>query len=310
MITRKTFRKLTPVSLAVLALTLSLSAAAQSPDVDPESLPAIRDAELRAQTEQIETIKIVLVGDSTTSNKNGWGGAFCDDHVSNRIVCANLARGGRSSFSFRAEGSWMNALAEASVKGYRDTYILIQFGHNDQPGKPGRSTDRETEFIPNIRTYVSEARSVGATPVLLTPLTRRMMENGELSDTLGPWVDAVRAIAAEMNVPLIDLYADSRAWIAKHGIEASMNLAMVPPTPAFLDAALSGTTSEDPEGKIVTELPDFPAPYEALGKIGYSFDYTHLGVHGASVTSNIVALGLARAVPDLQPDLYANPFDD
>jgi lysophospholipase L1-like esterase len=25
-------------------------------------------------------------------------------------------------------------------------HVLIQFGHNDQPGKPGRSTDLATEF--------------------------------------------------------------------------------------------------------------------------------------------------------------------
>jgi lysophospholipase L1-like esterase len=35
--------------------------------------------------------------------------------------------------------------------------VLIQFGHNDQPGKPERSTDLATEFPVFMRQYVAEA---------------------------------------------------------------------------------------------------------------------------------------------------------
>ena len=43
--------------------------------------------------------------------------------------------------------------------------LLIQFGHNDQPGKPGRSTDLATEFPANLARYVSYLRAAGATPL-------------------------------------------------------------------------------------------------------------------------------------------------
>ena len=89
--------------------------------------------------------------------------------------------------------------------GFVNTWVLIQFGHNDQPGKPGRSTDLATEFPANLRRYVKEARAAGAKPVLITPLTRRMFKNGELRDDLGPWADAAARVAAELDVPLVDL---------------------------------------------------------------------------------------------------------
>ena len=135
----------------------------------------------------IRASKIILVGDSTTAVQGGWGGSFCAEHVTSFAACVNLARGGRSSGSYLAEGSWELALAEARAPGYLNQWILIQFGHNDQPGKPGRSTDLATEFPANLRRYVNEARAAGAEPVLVTPLTRRMFKDGVLQDDLGPW---------------------------------------------------------------------------------------------------------------------------
>ena len=114
----------------------------------------------------IRASKIILVGDSTTAVQGGWGGSFCAEHVTSFAACVNLARGGRSSGSYIAEGSWELALAEARAPGYVNKWILIQFGHNDQPGKPGRSTDLATEFPANLRRYVNEARAAGAKPVL------------------------------------------------------------------------------------------------------------------------------------------------
>lgn len=137
--------------------------------------------------QRISASKIVLVGDSTTAVAGGWGGVFCGEHVTSFVACVNLARGGRSSGSYIAEGSWEIALAEMKTPGFARTWVLIQFGHNDQPGKPGRSTDLATEFPANIARYVRETRAAGAMPILVTPLTRRMFANGavERSGTLG-----------------------------------------------------------------------------------------------------------------------------
>lgn len=91
-------------------------------------------------------VRIILVGDSTVAPGNGWGPGFCADVVP-QVTCVNTAKNGRSTSSYCAEGSWgqvMDALKNNS--GLRSTYVLIQFGHNDQLGKPGRSTDLATEF--------------------------------------------------------------------------------------------------------------------------------------------------------------------
>src|SRR3974377_2597969 len=109
-------------------------------------------------------VRIVLVGDSTVTDQAGWGSGF-SQFLTAGAECVNTARGGRSSMSFRKEGLWTNALA---LKG---NYYLIQFGHNNEPGKPGRSTDMAT-FVSDMASYVEEARATGAKPVLVTPLTR------------------------------------------------------------------------------------------------------------------------------------------
>src|SRR5262245_42336499 len=74
-------------------------------------------------------IRIVLVGDSTVTDNAGWGLGF-KRFLTEGAECVNTAQGGRSSESFRREGRWTNALA---LKG---DYYLIQFGHNNEPGKP------------------------------------------------------------------------------------------------------------------------------------------------------------------------------
>ena len=50
-------------------------------------------------------IRVILVGDSTMATKSGYGDALCARFTQD-VTCVNLARGGRSSASFRAEGRW------------------------------------------------------------------------------------------------------------------------------------------------------------------------------------------------------------
>src|SRR4029077_1782832 len=153
----------------------------------------------------LHPVLIILVGDSTMAVKSGWGPGFCADVVE-QVECVNMAKGGRSSGSYRAEGSWAKVMDELKRNSeFASTYVLIQFGHNDQPGKPGRSTDLATEFPANLRLYVEEVKATGAKPVLITPLARRSFRNGTLTNNLEPWANATRAIATEKGVPLLDL---------------------------------------------------------------------------------------------------------
>jgi lysophospholipase L1-like esterase len=203
--------------------------------------------------------RVILVGDSTMASSTGYGDALCA-RFTPETACHNLARGGRSSKSFRDEKRWdevMQLLRDGA--GFRKTYVLIQFGHNDQPGKPGRSTDFVTEFPVNMKRYVEEARSLGGEPVLVTPLTRRSFKDGYVHDDLAPWAATVRTIARDTNTPLVDLNALSLAAVQAMGSKEA----------------------------------------DKLARTGANFDYTHLGPAGAERFSSIVAQELARKVPAL-----------
>jgi pectinesterase len=161
-------------------------------------------------------IRIVLVGDSTVNDEGGWGYGF-KQFLTGDVECINTAANGRSSKSFINEGHWQKAL---ELKG---NYYLIQFGHNDEPGKgPDRETDPATTYPQNLARYVDDVRAIGGKPVLVTSLTRRNFEksgDGKLTPNLMPYVEAMKRVALEKNVPLLDLHSDSVALCEKIGPE-------------------------------------------------------------------------------------------
>jgi lysophospholipase L1-like esterase len=259
-------------------------------------------AETRERTDAppLEPYKIILVGDSTMAPHSGWGGAFCAHHVKSSVACLNTGRGGRSTRSYRQEGSWAIALAEAKVPGYRGTWVLIQFGHNDQSSKSERWTEETSEFPANLKRFVAEVRAAGATPVLVTPLTRREFRDGKLHNTLASWSDQVRAVAKAEGVALVDLNALSAAQTQKMGAETATQLAQVPPSAEELAAAKAGTTLK------ARPAPPPPPPIEgdgARGQVTRKFDYTHLGNVGAEVVAKLVTRALAAAAPELRSQL-------
>ncbi|RYD66387.1 MAG: lysophospholipase, partial [Sphingomonadales bacterium] len=228
---------------------------------------------------------------------------FCARHVKSSVACLNAGRGGRSTRSYRQEGGWDIALAEAKIPGYRATYVLIQFGHNDQSSAPERWTDRTTEFPANLTKMVEEVRAAGAIPVLVTPLTRRVFKNGKLDNTLEEWSEEVRKVAAATKTPLVDLNRRSAAVVQKLGAEDSLALAQADPTAEERAAAKAGTTLKQRATDEARE-PDLPTrPGGARGQHTRKFDYTHLGETGAGVFARLVADDLARAVPALASQL-------
>jgi lysophospholipase L1-like esterase len=192
---------------------------------------------------------VVLVGDSTMAPGNGYGPALCQ-RLEPDVACINLARNGRSTRSYRDEGLWREMLAGLPAHTGR-VHVLIQFGHNDQPGKPGRSTDLATEYPANLERYVADVRGAGAVPVLVTPLTRRRFSDGVLVDDLQPWAQSARDVARRLDVAVIDLHARSHAAVQALGPDAADALAMAP--------------RGEP-----------------------SFDHTHLGAHGGCVFARLV----------------------
>jgi lysophospholipase L1-like esterase len=212
-------------------------------------------------------VKIVLVGDSTVATEGGWGPAFCADTTHN-VRCIDDALNGRSSKSFRDEGAWARAL------GQHGDYYLIQFGHNDQKPDAVRHTDPDTTYAAQLKQYIADVRSIGAVPVIVTPLSRRTFVDGKVREDLNAYAAAAKRVAAEEDVTCIDLNAMSTK---------------------LLDTMTQAQADEFD----MVDHPDAKAENGAAAKL----DRTHLNAKGKAVFGRMVADALIRTQVELGPDV-------
>ncbi len=180
-------------------------------------------------TDKPGELRVVIVGDSTVCDfrgdlvLRGWG-QFMQDYFDDTVTVFNDAKSGRSSKSFIQEGLWKKSLAK------KPDIVLIQFGHNDShsPEVP-KATDAKTDFRDYLRTYIEQSRSIGATPILVTPMVRRTFAaDRTLVDNLKPYADAMKQVGAETDVPVVDLHSASWQLVESLGPEGSQQLANAP----------------------------------------------------------------------------------
>ena len=178
------------------------------------------------------SVKIVLVGDSTVCNyalakpDRGWGMFIEERFKPGTVQVVNLAAAGRSTKTFIEEGRWRKALDE------KPQFVLIQFGHNDSHDpKNHESTDAGTDYQANLRRYIDDARAIGATSILVTPMVRRdfgadgKIKEGQAVGNLRAYADAMKEIGNEKKTPTVDLYTSSKALAEKIGPEAAAKMA-------------------------------------------------------------------------------------
>ena len=172
-----------------------------------------------------------FAGDSTMADKpdtefpeRGWGQLF-RELVRPPWRFVNYAANGRSTKSFRTLGHWDRLLAQLKP----GDWVVIQFGHNDEKKEdPARYADPATDYPANLRRFVQEVRACGAHPVLATPVVRRDWdESGHLKDTHGAYLTAVRTVATEEKVPLLEMEGITRRLVTELGPEASKKLFMI-----------------------------------------------------------------------------------
>jgi lysophospholipase L1-like esterase len=151
---------------------------------------------------------IWMIGDSTMCQYDssrfpltGWGMPFAQ-YFDSSVTIKNEARGGRSTRTFIAENRWQPIVNDLSD----GDYVFIQFGHNDEAKNyPDRYTTPE-DYRNNLIKFVRESRDKKAVPVLITPVSRRKFDaSGNAVETHEVYSKIVREVAAQMNVPLIDL---------------------------------------------------------------------------------------------------------
>lgn len=183
--------------------------------------------------------KIFLAGDSTCANYAleddyqtrrfplvGWGQVFqqfCQKDSlklisglikADSVIVDDRAKGGWSTRTFFQEGRWRGIYSELQP----GDLVIISFGHNDAAKeKTERYVDVEgyKEFL---RLFVAQTRQKGGIPILMTPVNRNYpWEDGVLKSCHGEYPQAVKDVAAEMNVLLIDLTQLSCEFFTKKG---------------------------------------------------------------------------------------------
>ncbi|WP_299819698.1 rhamnogalacturonan acetylesterase [uncultured Pontibacter sp.] len=177
-----------------------------------------------------KVVKVYLIGDSTMADYTGdydtgdymltryplagWGQVFqpfmsVDSlkqlrHLikGDSVQVLDKARGGRSTRTFFEEGRWAGVHKALQ----KNDVVMIQFGHNDAAeSKPDRYVNI-TGYKEYLRLYVNQTREKGATPILLTPVNRNYpWDNGQLGNAHGDYPKAMKEVAQELNVQLIDL---------------------------------------------------------------------------------------------------------
>ena len=251
----------------------------------------------------------------------GWGQVFEDVLLQNGgVKVVNGARAGRSSRDFY-NGGWYRQMARFLQPG---DYVFIGHGHNDQNcnamrpvrgaadvanlcSYPNTSSGArqfptgqpQMSFQTSLERYISDARSKGAIPVLLTPTTRflnsdrkQAYKDGDQRPVVsqhvtrqnsvtgyafvGDYAQTVRNTARDSAVPMIDLEAKTIHFANAHSRDWQDYWLVVSDTQRF--------------------------PWYASQKEGTPAapDTTHFQERGARAVADMVAQGI-REVPALKP---------
>lgn len=183
-------------------------------------------------------ITIFTVGDSTmclydttnTKLQRGWA-QMLSQFFNNDVKIIDAARGGRSSKSFVKEGLWKNVIDRVMP----GDYVFIQFAHNDEKKDTSVGTKPWDQYIEYLKEYVIETREKGGIPILFTPIVRRYLDStGHITlrgqhdmlpgDSLGNYPLAMKYIASELKVPLIDLTKMTKTLVEHYGPDKSKEL--------------------------------------------------------------------------------------
>jgi lysophospholipase L1-like esterase len=166
-------------------------------------------------------LTLFLAGDSTVVDESdepwtGWG-QMLTRFLTPQMAVANYAESGEAANTFVAAKRFAKLLSKMK----KGDYLFIQFGHNDEKQK-GEGKGPFTSYKQNLKFLIDEARKRGGIPVLITSMNRRTFDKeGRMTNSHGDYPDAVRQLAQEAHVPLIDLNRMSKTLYEAWGNEGS-----------------------------------------------------------------------------------------
>jgi len=172
-------------------------------------------------------ITVYLAGDSTCANKTsdkrpetGWGEMLQQYFDPAKVKVDNRALNGRSTKSFVDEGHWQKIM-NAVKKG---DFVFIEFGHNDEKKDKPAIYASPDDYKANLTRFIKDVRSKGATPILMTPVSRRKFENEVPVKTHGEYPEAAKSVGKTQKVDVIDMESKSAAVLTHYGNEGSRKL--------------------------------------------------------------------------------------
>lgn len=229
------------------------------------------------EIEKIEdAVTVFLCGNSTVVDQDnepwcGWG-QMIPAFFNEKISFANYAESGEAANTFISSGR----LKKIETKIKKGDYLFVEFGHNDQKQK-GEGIGPWTSYTQNLKKYIDLARLKGATPVLVTSMHRRNFdETGKIVNTLLDYPDAVRALAKQENVALIDLNDMSKTLYETWGVENSKKAFVHYPANTF---------------------PNQKQPLQ---------DNTHFNSYGGYELAKCVVEGIRKVLPELAANLKSS----
>ena len=240
---------------------------------------------------------LFIVGDSTLSSFNdvsyyypryGYGTQLKYYINEEKINIVNLALSGRSSKSYLIESNY--EFLKQNIKS--GDFLLIGFGHNNEKSDDvARFTsanlpiDDENSFMYSLNEYyIKFAKTVGATPILCTPIVRLNLDGKYENTTIhitpnGDYRESILELGKLTNTLAIDLTTPTKELFETIGIEESC-----------LHHAITA-------GKYVDDvlIPNYK-----------SVDKAHLNIFGARYVAYLVYKGLINSSNRLNEYLYSD----
>jgi lysophospholipase L1-like esterase len=176
---------------------------------------------------------LFLAGNSTVTDQDcepwaSWG-QMITCYFDTSVVVANFAESGASLASFKGRKRLDKVMGLIRP----GDYLFIEFGHNDQKRK-GEGIGPWESFTDLLVEFVTRTREKGAIPVLITPTQRRSFdETGKITDTHGDYPAAMRKVASDLEVKLIDLNEMTRTLYEAWGPDVSRSAFVQYPAGTF-----------------------------------------------------------------------------
>lgn len=191
-----------------------------------------------------------LCGNSTVVDQDeepwaSWG-QMITRWFTDQVAVANYAESGETATSFIAAGR-LKKIVSLMKSG---DYIFMEFGHNDQKEKrPGSGAFYN--YVYALKHFVDEARAKGVTPIFVTPTQRRSFDkNGKIQETHADYPDAMRWMAKDLGIQLIELHDMTRTFYESMGVEESKHAFVHYPAHTYpgQTAAFADNTHFNPYG--------------------------------------------------------------